>query len=180
MTLLALQSDWIMHASQDGSREFISLLTCICATETALSSALIYKSEFKSLQNTWLEDWIIENKIYFTVSTNEWSCDALDLDWLNCIFQRCTHKKAGNRRRLLIVDKHSSHVNMTFINICDQLHILLLILPSHITYHLQLLDIFLFASLAMFYTQRLNKLLFNSLDMTSISKRAFWSVFLSA
>ena len=42
MTLEALLSGRITHASQDGSREFLSLLACICADGSALPPALIY------------------------------------------------------------------------------------------------------------------------------------------
>ena len=71
------------------------------------------------------------------------------------------------------MDGHSNHVNMKFIDTCDQLRILLLILPPHSTHHLQPLDIFLFASLASYYTTNLNHLLSNSLGMVSMTKQAF-------
>ena len=45
MTFEAYESDRITHVSHDDSREFISLLACICVNDTALSSALIYRDE---------------------------------------------------------------------------------------------------------------------------------------
>jgi hypothetical protein len=140
---------------------------------------LIYKSN-GGLQDTWLEDFDIKNKAHFAFSANGWSCDNLGLFWLEHIFHRYTSKKAGNRHRLLIVDGHSSHVNMKFINLADELRIIILILPPHSTHHLQPLDVSLFAPLATFYTNGLNTLMFNSLGMVSMSKRAFWNVFLPA
>ena len=62
---------------------------------------------------------------------------------------------------------------MKFIDMCDQLRILLLVLPSYSTHRLQPLNVSLFAPLATFYTISLNKLLNNSLDMISMTKRAF-------
>jgi len=41
---------------QDGSREFISLLATICANNTTILLALIYKGALKDLQDTWLKD----------------------------------------------------------------------------------------------------------------------------
>jgi hypothetical protein len=41
-----------MGASQDGSREFISLLACICADGTFLPLALIYKGDLADLQDS--------------------------------------------------------------------------------------------------------------------------------
>ena len=101
----------------------------------------------------------------------------IGMNWLETVFQRYTGPKAGMRRRLLIVDGHSSHVNMRFINRCDELHILLLILPPHSTHRLQPLDVSLFAPLAIYYTNGLNSLLNKSLGMINITKRTFWSVF---
>ena len=180
ITLEALVSSRITHASQDGSREFISLLTCICANGSALPPALIYKEDSKTLQDTWVEDVTSRDEAFFAVSSKKWSCDAIGLNWLTQIFQRYTGKKAGNRRRLLIVDGHSNHVNIKFINKCDELRILFLVLPSHSTHRLQPLNVSLFKPLASFYTSGLNILLNNNLGMVSITKRAFWTVFLPA
>ena len=180
MSKEALESGQITHASQDGSREFISLLACISADGVALPPSLIYRGDSGTLQDTWLEDFGSQDEAHFAVLTNRWSCNALGIYWLKNIFQRYTNQKAGNRRRLLIVDGHSSHVNMEFINMCDKLRIILLILPPHSTHRLQPLDVSLFAPLATFYTNGLNTLMFNSLGMVSMSKRSFWSLFLPA
>ena len=176
----ALESGRITHASQDGSREFLSLLACICADNTALPPALIYKGDSGSLQDTWLEDWKPDELAHFAVTSNGWSCDALGLDWLEQVFHRYTKEKAGNRRRLLIVDGHSSHVNMRFVEKCDELRILLSILPPHSTHRLQPLDVSLFSPLSHYYSAAANALMFDSVGLTNLSKRAFWSLFLPA
>lgn len=172
----ALESGRITRASQDGSREFISLLACISAIGAVLPPALIYKGD-SSLHDTWLEDWVPGDIAHFAVSSNGWSSNAFGLHWLETIFQRYTSEIAKRSRRLLIVDGHSSHVNLQFIESCDRLRILLLILPPHSTHRLQPLDVSLFAPLARFYTNNLNSLMANSLGMTSLSKRSFWGVF---
>jgi len=41
---------------QDGSREFITLLACICADMTALLAALIYQGKSQDLTDTWLNN----------------------------------------------------------------------------------------------------------------------------
>ena len=159
MSLEALQSGRITHASQDGSREFISFLACVSATGVVLPPALTYKGDSGALQDTWIEDWVSKDEAFFVVSSKGWSCDAIGLNWLKQVFERYTAPKTKGRRRLLIVDGHSSYVNMKFINLCDQLRILLLVLPSHSTHRLQPLDVSLFASLASYYTDGLNQLL---------------------
>lgn len=136
MSKEALENGRITHASQDGSREFISLLACISADGVALPPSLIYRGDSGTLQDTWMEDFGSQDEAHFAVSSNGWSCNTLGLHWLEAIFQRYTGQKAGNRRRLLIVDGHSSHVNMEFINLCDKLRIILMILPPHSTHRL--------------------------------------------
>ena len=177
MTLEALLSGRITRASQDGSREFITLLACINALGYALPPTLIYQGDSGTLQDTWLEDWTLDQEAYFAVSSKGWTSDELGLRWLEKVFEPHTMLKAGNRRRLLLVDGHSSHINMKFIDYCDAHRILLLILPPHSMHRLQPLDVSLFAPSANYYTQGLNQLLANSLGMVSMSKRAFWSVF---
>ena len=177
MSIEALKNGRIQYACEDGSREFISLLACISADGTALPPSLIYKGESGSLQDTWLEDWVPNQQAHFAGSPNGWSCNALGLNWLQTVFDRYTCTKAGNRRRLLVVDVHSSHVSMAFINECDRLRILLMILPPHSTHRLQPLDVSLFRPLAIQYTNGLNDLMFKSLGLTSMTKRSFWQVF---
>ena len=82
MSLEALKSGRIKYACEDGSREFISLLACIGADGTFLPPSLIYKGDSKSLQDTWLENWIPDRTCHFASTPNGWSCNALGLDWL--------------------------------------------------------------------------------------------------
>ncbi|XP_044717893.1 uncharacterized protein HRG_08535 [Hirsutella rhossiliensis] len=53
----ALRRGKLVGASQDGNREFITLIAAICADYSYLPPALIYKGESKDFQDTWLEDF---------------------------------------------------------------------------------------------------------------------------
>jgi hypothetical protein len=44
----------IQYFQQDGCREFISLLACICADGSTLPPPLIYQGNSGDLQNTWM------------------------------------------------------------------------------------------------------------------------------
>ena len=77
MSIEALHSGRITHASHDGSREFISLLACIAADGTSLPSALIYQGEARVFQDTWLEDVGVGDEAFFATTTNEWSSDEM-------------------------------------------------------------------------------------------------------
>jgi hypothetical protein len=119
MTKEAYKQGRIRHSQQDGSREFISLLAYICANGTATPPALIYQGASNDLQSTWIEDLKEGDKAYSTASTNGWTNNELGLAWLRRFHEDTRHK--GGRRRLLIVDGHSSHVNMAFISLADSL-----------------------------------------------------------
>jgi DDE superfamily endonuclease len=135
MTTAQLLMKQLMGASQDGNRENIILMTIICADGSRISPGLIYQSEAGLIQNTWLNDFDENGEVaYFAVTQKEWTNENVGLYWLEHIFDRHTKIKAGNHRCLLIVDGHNSHVNMRFINYCDQNRILLTILPPHSTH----------------------------------------------
>jgi hypothetical protein len=102
------------------SREFLTLLACICADGTKLPPALIYQGDHTNLIDTWVEDFNEGGEVYFATTLNGWSCDSLGLQWLQKVFHPLTEKKAGNQQRLLIVDGHSSHVNLKFIDWADR------------------------------------------------------------
>jgi hypothetical protein len=164
-------------ARQDGSREFITLLAAICADLTPLPAALIYRGKSLDLMDTWLDDLNEEDIAYFATSEKGWSSDAYGLDWLNKVFDKHTRAKAGRGRRLLIVDGHSSHVNMAFLDQCDRLKILVLILPPHSTHRLQPLDCGNFLPLSTYYGQGIQGILTDSEGAVSMTKRMFFGVF---
>lgn len=153
LTREAYESGRIKGASQDGNREFITLIASVCADTTSLPPALIYQGESKDLQSSWVEDIEASDQAFFGSSSNGWSNNAFGLAWLNEVFDCNTSKKAGNRRRLLILDGHNSHINMEFINLCDSKRIILIVFPSHTTHRLQPLDIGLFLPLATTYSK---------------------------
>jgi hypothetical protein len=134
MTRAALESGRITKAKQDGSREFISILACISAIGKWIPPLLIYKGESGDLMSTWVDEVKTDSQAHFTVSSNGWSNNAIGLVWLQKVFERYTKPKRTTQKRLLIVDGHSSHVNMAFVDWADQHGIILLILPPHTTH----------------------------------------------
>jgi hypothetical protein len=176
-----LRTKKILGSNQDGSREFISLLAAICADGTALPPALIYKGNSNDLQDTWLEDFDGSSEdAHFAVSKKGWTNEELGMSWLSKIFEPRTREKAGNHQRLLIVDGHSSHVNLRFIEFCDRNHILLAILPPHSTHRLQPLDVGIFSPLSTAYSKEIDRLIQSSHGFSRVTKRNFWTLFRTA
>lgn len=171
----------LMGASQDGNREFITLIPGICADGDRIPPTLIYESESGDLMDTWLDDYNEEEEIaYFATSQKGWSNENIGVYWLEHVFDRQTREKAGHHRRLLIVDGHNSHLNLRFINYADQHPILLVFLPPHSTQRLQPLDVGLFGPLANYYTQEIDRFIAEYQGFVTISKRHFWKFFLEA
>jgi hypothetical protein len=180
MTRSDLQKSKALAAQQDGSREFITLLVCISAAGIAVPPTLIYKGASNELQDIWVDDVEEGDEAYFGVSTNGWSSNAFGLAWLEKVFDPETRKKGKRNYRLLIVDGHSSHVNLAFLEACKRLRIVILILPPHSTHRLQPLDVGLFLPLSQYYGKELDLIMHKSDGITSLSKRNFWKVFKKA
>jgi len=127
----------VRQAIQDGNREWISLLACICADGSALDLSLIYEAGLEGLLLGWVEDINPEEySAFITSSSSGWTNDEIGLIWLEQVFDRCTREKAGRSYRLLIVDGHRSHVTMDFLNYCDRHRILVAVFPPYSTYTL--------------------------------------------
>ena len=173
-----LKSKKVLGSIQDGSRGFISLLACICADGSFLPPGLIYQGTSGDLQDTWLEDYdSSSDEAFFACSEKGWTNDELGLSWLTKIFDPKTKPKAGNSKRLLLVDGHSSHINMRFVDYCDQNGIILAVLPPHSTHRLQPLDVGIFAPLARAYSNEIDRLIQSSQGFSNVSKRTFWMLF---
>ena len=165
---------------QDGSREFISILAYICADGTHGPPTLIYQGKSFDLQSSWVEDVDEKEEAYFAASVNGWTTNSLGVQWLERVFDRHTRKKARGRKRLLLLDGHSSHVNMAFLDLARRMNIIPLILPPHSTHRLQPLDVGLFGPLSNAYSKELKKLIHMCGGMVSMSKRFFWLLFSKA
>jgi hypothetical protein len=134
MTQEALKSGRVTKSKQDGSREFISVLACISAIGKWIPPLLIYKGDSGDLRSSWVDEVTTESQAHFTVSSNGWSNNNIGLAWLQQVFERYTKPARATQKRLLIVDGHSSHVNMAFVDWADQHGIILLILPPYTTH----------------------------------------------
>ena len=166
---------------QDGNREWITLLSCICADGTVLPPGLIYAAETQNIQSSWVDDLDKEKHSVFTaVSPSGWSNEAAGLGWLKQVFNRFTKRKARRKYRLLIVDGHGSHLTMAFISFCDREKIMLAVYPPHSTHTLQPLDVVCFKPLAQNYSDELTDHLHKSQGLVPMKKGDFFRLFWAA
>jgi hypothetical protein len=174
------QSGQLIGPSQDGNREWITILACICADGTSLSPSLIYQAVTGNLQDTWLQDFNPDDhSCFFTSSPTGWTNNDLGYQWLTTVFDRETKTKARGGRdwRLLIIDGHGSHINMRFLEWATKQRILVAVYPPHSTHRLQPLDVSLFAPLAVHYSQQLARHMLNTQGLSTITKRDFFRLF---
>jgi hypothetical protein len=170
----------LLGAGQDGNREWVTILACICMDGTYLPPSVIYQALSGNIQDTWLQDFKPdEHTVHFSSSPSGWTSQEHGFEWLTGIFDRYTKQKARNGRdyRLLIVDGHSSHLNMKFLDWCDRHKILVCILPPHSTHRLQPLDVSLFAPLSTYYSQEVAGWVADTQGLTTMSKRSFFGLF---
>ena len=88
----------VISSLQDGSREWITVLACICLDGTPLSPSLIFQSTAGALQSSWIEA-IDPNKhsVYVTLSPSGWTNNDIGLAWLKEVFKRETARYARTR-----------------------------------------------------------------------------------
>jgi hypothetical protein len=152
------ESKQVTDSLQDGNREWISVIACICADGTTLPPGLIFEGLHGNIRDTWVEEITEETPIFATSSPTGWSNDEIGLAWLIQVFDRHTKEKAGRCWRLLLLDGYGSHITTPFLTFCDRNRILIMIYPPHATYSLQALDVVMFKSLLSQYTNNLNNL----------------------
>jgi hypothetical protein len=80
---------------QDGSREWITLLACICADGSYLEPVLIYQSKKGSIQDSWLQALDPEtHQVQISSSSSGWTNNDIGLVWLKQVFDCGTKVKA--------------------------------------------------------------------------------------
>ena len=162
MPLKSLRRGAIRGSLQDGSREFISCLAAVSATGNVMPPSLLYASESGDLQDSWLEEFNPKtHRAYFGTSKKGWTTDGLGLVLLDR-FHEETFQISGYQKRLLIIDGHSSHVNMAFITQAIAYNILIVVFPPHSTHRLQPLDVSVFSPLAKAYSDGLDEYIHSS------------------
>jgi hypothetical protein len=171
----------VRAAIQDGFREWITLLACVCADGSHLPPSLIYQSAASAIQSSWVEDVKVnEHSVHITSSPSGWTNNDIGLAWLEQVFNRYTKEKARQSYRLLILDGHGSHISMDFIECCDQNKILLAVFPPHSTHTLQPLDVCMFKPLSQAYSNELSAFLERSQGLPPIKKGDFSPLFWKA
>lgn len=127
--------------AQDGNRETITIIECICADGTALRPYYIFKGQ--RCQVSWIQDDPLHAN--YSVSPNGWTDCEICRKWGEAFWEQIKHKPG---KHLLILDGHNSHVSIEFVKFCKEHGIELACFPSHATGFLQPLDVGIFGPLS--------------------------------
>jgi hypothetical protein len=171
------QQGKVKDAIQDGNREWITVLACICADGSSVEPAVIYEG-MGTLRDRWVHD--IEagkHQVFCATSPSGWTNNDLGLAWLEQVFDRCTKSKARRSYRILILDGHGSHLTLDFLSYCDDNKILLMVFPPHSTHSLQPLDVVMFAPLSNAYSSELAEYLHRTQGLILVTKSDFFLLF---
>jgi hypothetical protein len=135
----------------------------VCGDRSALPPGLLYKSANSTIQSSWVEEIKPEvHSVLVSSSPTSWTNNEAGLAWLKQVFNRFTKAKARRKYRLLILNGHSSHMIIDFLDYCDKNKIIPAILPPHSTYTLQPLNVVIFKPLSTANLKELTTYLHNS------------------
>ena len=139
------------YVKQDGKHEMLTLVEAVSANGFLFPTFLITKGKVHTYgqYGNVKED---DKNVRFGKSPKGWTDEKLGYYWLTEIYNPCSLENAWRLGRvddkwLLILDGHSSHVNLQFSEFCDRHNIICFCLPAHSTHLLQPLDVGLFGPL---------------------------------
>ena len=160
---------------QDGSREWISIKGAITAAGEALSPAIIYQSQAGHVREDWIRDWNPGGgfRAAVTSTPSGWTNADLALQFLEQIIDKETRKEGGGWR-LLLLDGHSTHTTLPFLEYCDSVRLIPAFLPAHSTHLMQPLDVGCFGPLSQAYSKELEEKLSSLPLAAAITKGDFW------
>ncbi|KAL5499174.1 hypothetical protein ACEPAH_1692 [Sanghuangporus vaninii] len=134
---------------ENGNKELVTVVECICADGTALKPLFIMKGMRTS------PSWTLDNPIQASIasSPNGWTDMELGSLWLEKLFEPQSKLRCSSEDdvRLLILDGHNSHYSLSFLGLAERFKIFILCLPPHTTHALQPCDVGVFGPLSTHY-----------------------------
>jgi len=121
------------HVKQHGQREMVTLLEAVSADGYVFPSFLVTKGKihtFGMFGNVKDQD----AKVRFAKSPKGWTDDELGYHWLTEVYHPFSLRRIQpGEKRLLVLDGHTSHVNLQFCEFYEAHDIVVFCLPPHST-----------------------------------------------
>ncbi|KAL5478278.1 hypothetical protein ACEPAI_2462 [Sanghuangporus weigelae] len=166
----------VVHKQGGANKETVTVLVTICADGTAIDPAIIFKGE--RLYKRWTIDNLAQAS--FAMSPNSWTDQEIAYQWLEKHFEPLTRERAAGCARVLILDGHSSHYSLPFLEFAIAHNIVVLGYPllgylPHCTHALQGLDVVCFAKMKRLWHAAIDE--FETRTLRPLGKDEFASVF---
>jgi hypothetical protein len=152
--VLIRRGDTTAFKKISGRQEWITAIEYTRASGVALSLLLIFKAKYTN--TAWIPLYTPE-KWRFSTSNSGWTSDNHAYEWLTTLFEPETHRNDG-KQRLLLLDRHRSHLTARFIAFCLDKNIDLVCLPPYTSHLLQPLDVGVFSPLKRALSAEIKKL----------------------
>jgi DDE superfamily endonuclease/Tc5 transposase DNA-binding domain len=166
--VLGPKGTYTPYVNEDGKRETISVVECICADGTAIPPQIVFKG--KRRQESWaLGEAAEELRAQYGLSENGYMDSQLGYAWIKR-FEEETKEKGLAGTRLLLLDGHESHISFDLVQFAAEHNIDVISYPSHSTHVLQGLDKCMFRPLNRAWGHEVLK---NSAFGTAITKTDF-------
>jgi len=101
------------------SRTWTSFIEAVTATGRALKPGIIFKG--KELQKQWfLNEFELIADWHYITSPNGWTNNHIALEWLKDVYLPQTEPRDASDARLIILDGHGSHAQVSFSGFSPQ------------------------------------------------------------
>jgi hypothetical protein len=102
------------YRAQPGRQEWVTVIECICANGTTLSSYVIFKGQ--TVDTKWIPD-NIGPTVRVAAGANGWTSHTKGMDWMRTIFGPETKVKSGNLPRYRYIQPSQR----IFVTICSKI-----------------------------------------------------------
>jgi len=109
------RSDLKAISCRPGNREWVTVIEFIGTNNYLVPPFVIFKG--KKIQQSWV-DAVTDPRMAIAIGENGWTDQELAIKWLKH-FDKYTADLTQGTHRLLILDGHSSHASLEFIQYCE-------------------------------------------------------------
>ena len=137
--------------SMPENRESATAIEAISAGGSYIPAFLILSGQVH--MSNWYQQPELEDETIIALSSTGYSNDEISLKWIQHFNK---YSRPTGLKRLLILDGHSSHHTIEFIEFCESHKIILFAMPPHLTHLLQPLDVVVFQPLKHYHAKALD------------------------
>lgn len=154
LKVLVGQKELRNYRGASSQRTLITAVECISADGRCLDPLVIWPAV------THRSNWTVHptHGWHFACTESGYTNNAINLYWIQHVFDPLTKSVANGKPRVLISDGLASHESLDVMTFCFQNNIVLCRLPSHTSHKLQPCDVAVFGPLKSAYREQVERL----------------------